>query len=210
MIKILINKLGRVRNAEIEVKPFIMFTGDSGLGKSYTAFLVDHVHNVIAADRVKFFVHERMKSMTKNNQNQGFSFSFGELREWMHGDVSQYIGYLLGNDSFSCDVKYIFDLSDDTIFQISVVYVDKYVRLSIGQKIVFFPKEYDNWEDMYCKTINASLCNKLLHRQDLKPILLPPARSAFMGTKIAEGIGMYKGKLMPLLDSYMKSDPLQK
>ena len=34
----------------------------------------------------------------------------------------------------------------------------------------------------------------------MKPILLPPARSAFVGTKSAESIGMYKGKLIPLLD----------
>lgn len=200
MIKILINKLGRIRNEEIEVKPFMVFTGDSGLGKSYTAFLVDYLNNVIASDRLKFFVRERIKSMSKENQNQGFSFTFGELREWMRNDVSQYLGYLLGNDAFNCDVEYIFELADDTVFDISVEYVDIYVRLSIGKKNVFFPKEYDDWEDMYRITINASLCIKLLHRQDLKPILLPPARSAFMGTKSAESIGMYKGKLIPLLD----------
>ena len=101
MIKIQINKLGRIRNAEIEVKPFMVFTGDSGLGKSYTAFLVDYLHNVIASDRVKFFVRERMKYMSKDVQNKGFSFSFGELRKWMRNDVSQYLGYLIGNDSFS-------------------------------------------------------------------------------------------------------------
>ena len=200
MIKIHINQLGRIRDAEIELKPFMVFTGDSGLGKSYTAFLIDHVHNVIASDRVKFFVRECMKSMSKGNQNQGFSFNFGSLREWMRSDVSQYLGYLLGNDAFTCDVEYIFDLPDDTVFEISVEYVANYVRLSIGTKNVFFPKEYEDWEDMYRTTINASLCVKLLHRQDLKPILLPPARAAFMGTKNVESIGMYKGKLIPLLD----------
>ena len=49
MIKILIHQIGRIGDAEIEVKPFMVFTGDSGLGKSYTAFLVDYVFNVIAS-----------------------------------------------------------------------------------------------------------------------------------------------------------------
>ena len=200
MIKILINKLGRIRNADIEVKPFMVFTGDSGLGKSYTAFLVDYLYNVIASDRVKFFVRERMKTMSKDEQDKGFLFTFGELRKWMRNDVPQYLGYLIGNDSFSCDVEYIFDLPDEEVFEISVAYVGIHVRLSIGKKNVFFPKEYDDWEDMYRRTINASLCIKLLQRQDLKPILLPPARGAFVGTKNAESIGMYKGKLIPLLD----------
>lgn len=190
MIKIQINKLGRIRNAEIEVKPFMVFTGDSGLGKSYTAFLVDYLHNVIASDRLKFFVRERMKGMSKDGQDQGFSFTFGELREWMRNDVSQYLAYLLGNEAFNCDVEYIFELADDAVFNISVEYVDNHIRLSIDKKNAFFPKEYDDWEDMYRITINASLCVKLLNRQDLKPILLPPARSAFVGTKSAESIGM--------------------
>lgn len=200
MIKILIHKLGRIENAEIETKPFMVFTGDSGLGKSYTAFLIDYLYNVIASDRIKFFVRERMKSMSKDDLKKGFSFKFGELRQWMRNDVSQYLGYLLGNESFKCDVEYVFELDDDTTFNLSVEYEGKYIRLSIGKKNVFFPKEYEDWEDMYRSTINACLCVKLLHRQDLKPILLPPARAAFVGTKSAESIGMYSGKLIPLLN----------
>ena len=200
MIKILVNKLGRIRDAEIEVKPFMVFTGDSGLGKSYTAFLVDYLYNVIAADRVKYFVRERMKAMTKENQNQGFSFTMGELRHWMHDDVPQYLGYLIGHDSFSCDVEYVFDIPDDTEFKISVAYEDRHIHLSIDKKNVFYPKDYDDWEDMYRTTISSSLCVRILQRQRLKPILLPPARGAFLGTKVAESIGMYKSKLIPLLD----------
>ena len=204
MIKIIIKQLGRIRNAEIELKPFMVFTGDSGLGKSYTAFLVDYLYNVLAADRIKFFVRERMRFLDKEKQGQGFTFTFGELREWMKSDVSQYLGYLLGNDVFTCNVDYVFELSDETSFEINVAYDKDYIRLNIGQKNVFFPKQYDIWEDMYRRTINATLCDNILHRQDLKPILLPPARGAFMGSRNAtdsfESIGMYKGKLIPLLD----------
>lgn len=140
MIKILIHKLGRIRNAEIEIKPFMVFTGDSGLGKSYTAFLIDYLYNVIASDRIKFFVREHMKSMNKDDQNKGFSFKFGEIRQWMRNDVSQYLGYLLGNESFNCDVEYVFELADDTMFDLSVKFEGRYIRLSIGKKNVFFQR----------------------------------------------------------------------
>ena len=166
MIKILINQIGRIRDAEIEVKPFMVFTGDSGLGKSYTAFLVDYLYNVIASDRVRFFVREKMKSMSVEKQDRGFAFRFGELREWMKNDVSQYLGYLLGNDAFNCDVEFALELPDETIFDIDVTRVDNHIRLSIGKKNVFYPIEYNNWEEMYSVTINASLCTQILHKQN--------------------------------------------
>ena len=40
MIKILINKLGRIRNAEVVIKPFMVFTGDSGLGKRLSLLII--------------------------------------------------------------------------------------------------------------------------------------------------------------------------
>ncbi len=33
-----IKKLGAVKNSKIELKPFMIFSGESGLGKSYVAF----------------------------------------------------------------------------------------------------------------------------------------------------------------------------
>lgn len=38
-IRIIIDKLGPITDSEIVFKPFMVFTGESGLGKSYTALL---------------------------------------------------------------------------------------------------------------------------------------------------------------------------
>ena len=38
-IRIIIDKLGPITDSEIELKPFMVYTGESGLGKSYTALL---------------------------------------------------------------------------------------------------------------------------------------------------------------------------
>ena len=38
-IRVIIDKLGPIQNSEIEFKPFLVYTGESGLGKSYTALL---------------------------------------------------------------------------------------------------------------------------------------------------------------------------
>jgi hypothetical protein len=195
MIKILINQLGRIRNAEIELKPFMVFTGDSGLGKSYTAFLVDHVLNVIAFNRMIYFVQNRIQTLGKENQGRGFSFKMKDLRVWMINDVSQYFSYLLGNEQFKCDVTYVFDYNDNELIQVTSEHQNNLNKISVNGKNFFFPEDYPQWDIMYAKALNHHFCSILLNTQELIPILFPPARAAFMGAKNAltsfNGIGMY-------------------
>ena len=46
-ITIHIGHLGPVRDSDIILKPFMVFTGESGTGKSYTALLVHYVYKVL-------------------------------------------------------------------------------------------------------------------------------------------------------------------
>ena len=41
-IKVKINKLGRVANSSIEIAPMMIFSGESGMGKSYLAILAHY------------------------------------------------------------------------------------------------------------------------------------------------------------------------
>lgn len=43
-VKIYIKELGAIRDSELYVKPFMIFSGESGLGKSYAAFLVHYLY----------------------------------------------------------------------------------------------------------------------------------------------------------------------
>ncbi len=79
MFKIYINELGRIRDAIIDVKPMMVFTGDSGLGKSYTAFLIYHAFSVLANDRIKYFVEDKIQALG-GNKDKCFTFKFQELR----------------------------------------------------------------------------------------------------------------------------------
>ena len=38
-----ITKLGAIRDSKIELKPLMLFSGESGLGKSYAAFLIHYL-----------------------------------------------------------------------------------------------------------------------------------------------------------------------
>ena len=54
-----IKKLGAVRNSKIELKPLMIFSGESGLGKSYVAFLVHYLYTLLTSHRLTSFFKER-------------------------------------------------------------------------------------------------------------------------------------------------------
>ena len=195
MIKIYINELARIHDAEIDVKPMMVFTGDSGLGKSYTAFLIDHVYNVLFMDRIRFFIQERILTLGDNKEN-GFSFKFQDLRLWMNNDVSQYLGYLVGNKDFNCDVNYTIEIPDELQIKVTTSVEKSFRRISVNGMPSFFPKDLSNWVMMFTSALNDYFSHIIYNRKLIIPYLMPPARAAFMGAKNAQsafnGIGMYE------------------
>lgn len=195
MINIYINELGRIRDAEINVKPMMVFTGDSGLGKSYTAFLIDHVFNVISRSRIGFFVQNKIQTLGEE-KDKGFSFRFKDLRLWAINDASQYLGYLTGNMDFSCSVNYTFDIPDDLTITLTSSLVEDFRQIIINGVPYYYPKDYDDWVVLYGLSLNRFLTSLIFSKEALYHYMMPPARAAFMGAKNAKsafsGIGMYE------------------
>ena len=54
-IRIQIKELGAVRASTLELKPLMVFSGESGLGKSYVAILVHYFYKLIAESRLQGF-----------------------------------------------------------------------------------------------------------------------------------------------------------
>ncbi|WP_459964749.1 hypothetical protein, partial [Prevotella falsenii] len=53
------NQLGAIKDSYIKIKPLMVLSGESGLGKSYAAFLVHYIYYLLSEtnDRLKdFFV----------------------------------------------------------------------------------------------------------------------------------------------------------
>ena len=195
MINIYINELGRIHDAEIDVKPMMVFTGDSGLGKSYTGFLIDHVYNILSMDRIRFFVQEKIQTLGEK-KDKGFSFKFKDLRLWANNDAPQYLGYLTGNNDFTCSVNYTFGVPDDLSVTVTSSLVEELRRITVNGISSFFPKDYNDWRMMYVIGLNKFLTSIVFNKDLLIQYLMPPARAAFMGAKNAQsafnGIGMYE------------------
>ena len=136
-IRILIDKLGPITDSEITVKPFMVFTGDSGLGKSYTAFLVYNLTSALTAYRLQEFITQKVKGSHKE-----LDVKFKDFRLWLNTNTSAYIGYLLGYSDFSCQVNYVFDIDDDSPLNVKCLDEDEntnFSRCSINGNIEVFP-----------------------------------------------------------------------
>ena len=59
-IKIQINRLGAVCNSVVELKPLMIFSGESGMGKSYVAILVHYFYKVLTENRLQAFFSARV------------------------------------------------------------------------------------------------------------------------------------------------------
>lgn len=61
-IRIIIDKLGPITDLEIVFKPFMVFTGESGLGKSYTALLWYNLITSLTPMRLQEFITTRWRN----------------------------------------------------------------------------------------------------------------------------------------------------
>lgn len=189
-IRILIDKLGPITDSEITVKPFMVFTGDSGLGKSYTAFFVYNLTSALTAYRLQEFITQKVKGSHKE-----LDVKFKDFRLWLNTNTSAYIGYLLGYSDFSCQVNYVFDIDDDSPLNVKCLDEDEntnFSRCSINGNIEVFPMHLADNALLMSITLAKYLSNQIFGLYYVRQLLLPPARAAFIGSNMTTSIGMYR------------------
>lgn len=110
-IKIKINQLGRVQDSVIQVSPFMVFSGESGLGKSYVALLCHYFFELMVDDKRlnHYFVDNDIdfNAISKSFKDSGeaLSISKKDLELWMAKDAVHYIQYMLGYDDINGDIE---------------------------------------------------------------------------------------------------------
>lgn len=113
-IKVHINRLGLIRNADIEIKPLMLFSGYSGLGKSYVAILCHYFYYVwMRENRMDSFFNHILDTygISHNTNNSGdkenvsFSVPKVEIENWIAKDAIDYLRYMLAFPELSADIK---------------------------------------------------------------------------------------------------------
>lgn len=110
-IKVRIDQLGRVRDSEILVSPLMVFSGESGLGKSYLALLCHYFFELlINTSRLNhFFVDNNIDfnvlSKDFNDAGTALEIKKHDLEAWMAKDAILYLRYMLGYDGISGKIE---------------------------------------------------------------------------------------------------------
>ena len=198
-IRIIIDKLGPITDSEIVFKPFMVFTGESGLGKSYTALLWYNLITSLTPMRLQEFITKKINGSVKEE----LTFKFKDFRMWLNQNTAAFFGYLLGNNNFNCQVNYVFETDDDKPVEMKRLHNEDasgFTRYSINGNIDVFPLDLEDNVLMMSFSLHGYLSELCFGKNYLRPLILPPARAAFMGANTTSPIGMYRDFLAQLDD----------
>ena len=198
-IRIIIDKLGPITDSEIVFKPFMVFTGESGLGKSYTALLWYNLITSLTPMRLQEFITKKINGSVKEE----LTFKFKDFRMWLNQNTAAFFGYLLGNNNFNCQVNYVFETDDDKPVEMKRLHDEDasgFTRYSINGDIDVFPLDLEDNVLMMSFSLHGYLSELCFGKNYLRPLILPPARAAFMGANTTSPIGMYRDFLAQLDD----------
>lgn len=225
-ITIHIGKLGPIRDSDLELKPFMVFTGSSGTGKSYASLLIHYIYRVFCfhGEMAAFFESieasfDNHKKFISDDEGFLFKFSLNQFEEWISTSAVKYVGHSIGNFLLDGNVSIKFHGLPDTF----KFYYKKEMFELAGEMRYFdtiimndnFPLRfpYDSpsgWNYIpYSTLFDAYICSAYKITQD-NTFLLPPSRGGLVcltdagrATINNSPAGMYKEFILDL--SQLKS-----
>lgn len=212
-IKIKINELGPIKNAEISFAPLMIFTGNSSLGKSYINYIIYYLTSSLTEKRglLDELVAEKMKTA----QEQTFYITLEEICQQLTKGCPDFMRDFLGDPSLTCDIEFHLESTDklpDGKLKVKMeeiteemkkkffyqdIHAKDMISLTINDRGTYFFIPNRSKEESIAYRIQQHVQRYFWERQIQKSIILPPARGSFVGEnfsfkeKIATSAGMY-------------------
>lgn len=206
-IKIRINQLGRVRDSEILVSPLMVFSGESGLGKSYLALLCHYFFELLTnTNRLNhFFVDNNIDfnvlSKDFNDAGTALEIKKQDLEAWMAKDAILYLRYMLGYDGISGKIeitipKTVPDVLTFTYKQELTGLVNKeeiYTILSLENLSFRIQEKTQFDESPFAFLLRFVMIDYILGNYQMldSTFVLPPSRGPILTEQILPTTGMY-------------------
>lgn len=206
-IKVRIDQLGRIRDSEILVSPLMVFSGESGLGKSYLALLCHYFFELlINTSRLNhFFIDNNIdfNILSKDFKDVGTALEIKkqDLETWMAKDAILYLRYMLGYDGISGQIE--ITLPESVPDTMAFTYkneltglVDKeeiYTILSLGNLRFRIQEKTQFDESPFAFLLRFVLIDYIFgNYQKLdSTFVLPPSRGPILTEQIIPTTGMY-------------------
>lgn len=203
-----IKRLGAIKDSTVELAPLMVFSGESGLGKSYVAFLVHYIYVLLTERRLTRFFTEKgydLKELLKEKKPNELILrvSVSELVSWINKDAITYIGYLLGHNNFIGEVEVELPFKKDFLI---FIYDEEIVGLDNNEEVFYkimlegfvYRMQTDTETDStpFVALIRAVLLNNIFgdYAYLRKTYLMPPSRGALieLNERPAFSSGMYE------------------
>lgn len=210
-IKIKIEKLGRVVNSEIELAPLMIFSGESGMGKSYLALLAHYFYDVlIISDRnprlphLFEYLNYDYKEMAKTFKGEGVALTITkqDIEKWMETDVVNYLRFMLNSERLEGKIKVTLPsvVPDTIVFkykeEFSGLVNNEDVDLVLGINEIGYRISQSTINDTtpYAAVLSAFLVSCLYG--DVYALRstfnMPPSRGPVLSENVIANSGMYK------------------
>lgn len=213
-VKINIHELGPIKDVSILLAPFMIFTGQSNLGKSYVNFLSYYVFDFFGNNGLYRFLSPKVEGKKWKNNTLSFNFSLDDLRSFMSMDVPVFMKDMLGYDGLNCSVTFDFDKDIAPKFSVEVKKVNTSalsaliddadpdftfdeisVSINDGEPLTGLSRSNDN-VFLILRLSSRIISQLLLGKVVLQSSLLPPGRTSLVGNsfsvrKVASNTGMY-------------------
>lgn len=206
-IKIRIDQLGRIRDSEILVSPLMVFSGESGLGKSYLALLCHYFFELlINTSRLNhFFVDNNIdfNVLSKDFKDAGTALEIKkqDLEAWMAKDAILYLRYMLGYDGISGQIEITLPESvpDTMAFTYKkeltglVNEEDIYTILSLGNLRFRIQEKTQFDESPFAFLLRFVMIDYIFGNYQMldSTFVLPPSRGPILTEQIIPTTGMY-------------------
>ncbi len=206
-IKVRIDQLGRVRDSEILVSPLMVFSGESGLGKSYLALLCHYFFELlINTSRLNhFFVDNNIdfNALSKEFNDAGTALEIKkqDLEAWMAKDAILYLRYMLGYDGISGKIE--ITLPENVPDVLTFTYKqeltglvneeDIYTILSLGNLRFRIQEKTQFDESPFAFLLRFVMIDYILGNYQMldSTFVLPPSRGPILTEQILPTTGMY-------------------
>ena len=206
-IKVRIDQLGRIRDSEILVSPLMVFSGESGLGKSYLALLCHYFFELlINTSRLNhFFVDNNIdfNVLSKDFKDVGTALEIKkqDLEAWMAKDAILYLRYMLGYDGISGQIE--ITLPESVPDTMAFTYkkeltglVDEeeiYTILSLGNLRFRIQEKTQFDESPFAFLLRFVLIDNIFGNYQMldSTFVLPPSRGPILTEQIIPTTGMY-------------------
>ncbi len=239
-ITIQVENLGPLKGPEtIVLRPFLIFSGVSGVGKSYIAMLSHFVYRVIAGNELLHYLvsskidYDVLKQSMTGDEGLMCKISVSEFGDWIDRRALSYMREMLGNVNFSAKIHidlpnlpeyFTFSYSRNVMMSQGsdvVEYVETLKFIEADDSIQM-PQGEGTWSSFPFMFMLNRYLRKKYGIQPGRTFFLPPSRGSLVAVpddvrvRMQQSMGMYKiflndlSALKSMNMSYKQSEAIEK